>query len=210
MKPDCDNGSGHMMKLAGVLLIAIAMWIGADVLHGSGWLGSPAFLGASPGEPVNWQPLELPDVVEQLSGPPLGPCAPSAFTPDFQALVTRHVVIENVAQFRHVWRVLFKGQPFDASAVNFETHFVLLVGGGLLHPLFGFDITDVESTTGEFEPVMRFGEPEFERALAVRVVLTLPGVPPPKKEEQWRVAAATIPREHLDPVILNRQTFAAP
>jgi hypothetical protein len=171
--------------------------------------GSAAFLGAPPGVPVAWQDVPLPAVVVGPYNDPAVALA-SPFTPTFEQLVTRHSVIENLDQWRHVWRRLYHGVPFNPNLVTFDTHFVLLVGGGLQHPFFGFAINDVEETIGEFEPVMPFKEPAQEPALAVRVVLTYPGPPPPKMEYEWRVVAAAIPREHLEPIILNRQIFAAP
>lgn len=198
----------RMMVLAIALLIS-ACWLAGDGSAAARHKGVYAFLGAAPGTPVSFDTVPLPDVVVGPFNDPAAALA-SPFTPTFQHLVNGYTIIENIDQWRHVWRRLYHGVPMNPGLVSFDTHFVLLVGGGMQHPFFGFSINDVEETIGDFEQIMPFGEPSQEPALAVRVVLSYPGPPPPKMEYQWRVVAAAIPRDNLGPVILNRQVFAAP
>lgn len=212
-----SNGDIHMLMfnywrkipVRGIVVLAfIVMLAGGDGATGRN-AGASAFLGAAAGVAILWQDVPLPSVVV---GPYNDPPAvlTSPFTPTFQNLVNQHTVIENLDQWRHVWRRLYHGVPFNPDAVNFDTHFVVLVGGGLQHPYYGFAINDVEETIGEFAQIMQFGEPAQESALAVRIVLTYPGIKPPKMDFEWRVVAAAIPREFLGPIIINRQILAAP
>ena len=199
----------HCILSIAIALLLSAFWIAGDSRATGRNAGASAFLGAAPGVPVAWDQVPLPEVVVGPYNDPVAALA-SPFAPTFQQLVTEHTIIDNIEQWRHVWRRLYHGVSFNPSLVNFETHYILLVGGGLQHPFFGYAINDVEETIGDFEQIMPFGDPAQEPALAVRVVLTYPGPPPPKMDYQWRLVAAAIPREHLAPVLLNRQIFAAP
>lgn len=169
--------------------------------------GLPAFLGGSQGTAVEWESIPLPPVVEgSFNDPP--PTMLNAFTPSFQQLLTGHTVIVSDAQMRQVWRRLFQ-TPYNASLFDFEDTFVILVGGGSMHPFFGFAITDVESFQASFSPVFFDGNTE-ETALAVRVVTTYTGIPPPKMDPEWKLVAVKVPREYLNAVIVNRQFIAPP
>jgi hypothetical protein len=168
--------------------------------------GLPKFLGAGPGSPIAYALLDLPPVVVGPYNDPR-PLLDSPFTPSFEDLVLGETIIENEAQFRHVWRRLFDA-PYDASAVDFESDFVILVGGGLMHPDFGFSVTDVEAFESEFSALVEFDENPLEPGLAVLVVTELPGVEPPKADPIYRLSAVVVDRDLTGDVIVNRQTLA--
>ena len=84
------------------------------------------------------------------------------------------------------------------------------MGGGLLHPDFGFDITSVDQFETTFTSGGKFAENYLESALAVVGTTFLPGPPPKPADDVYKVAAVIIPNQFLDDIVFNRQVFAAP
>lgn len=193
----------------GIAGIVAAMLIGAA---GSGAhllsSGPAAFMGASPGEPVAFELVTLPPVVESsFNDHPAVVCSP--FTPTFDELLHGETIITSEAQMKHVWRRLFDA-PYDPSLFDFDNTFVVLAGGGLMHPFFGFDIQAVETFTASFEAVINVDSPMEEPGLAVLIVTTIPGAKPPKKDPVWKLAAVKVDIEHFGQLVANRQDLPLP
>lgn len=176
-------------------------------LAATGW-GS-YFLGAGPGTALPFESVTLP----QTTGAPHPDAGPgllqmlsvkSAFSPTLHELLEGQTVITTDAQMREVWRRLFV-QPYDAAQFDFESSFVVLMGGGSIAN-GSFDITAVERVDAEYaEPAGPGGGEGDESFLSVTATTFLSGVqpvdPPPA---QWRLSAVKIPRELLDDVVFRR------
>lgn len=199
--------------------------VAATVLSGAvaGIIGGfPAFEGASAGVPVPFTPVVLPAVSDtaqpsaalEADGMVMGASvaardAARPFQPTFAALVTGETVITTDAQMRSVWETLFD-TPYPAQVFDFRDEFVVLMGGGAMHPWFGFDIAAVDRFDATWSDGGPFPTTYIESGLAVAAVTTLPGVKPEPMDPEFKVSAVRIDRTHLAEVLFNRQVFAAP
>ncbi len=199
--------------LAVLVSLALGAWLAVALESGPKAVagpigGSSLFLGASQGVPVAFDPVLLPPVAAPrpfaLQAAPRGPCVPA-----FVDLVNGETVITDAVRMKHVWRLLFK-TPLNPTLFDFDTSFVVLMGGGLLHPDFGFDITSVDQFEATFTSGGRFAENYLESALAVVGTTFLPGPPPKPADDVYKVAAVIIPNQFLDDIVFNRQVFALP
>ena len=167
---------------------------------------SSHLLGGSAGAPVAFELLTLPPVVLGWHNDPasLQRCA---FAPTFDDLVSGETVITSEAQMKHVWRRLF-AEHFDPSLVDFERDFVVLMGGGFLHPMIDFRISSVELFEVTFENELL--ETYVNSSLAIAGTTYLPGPPPPKMDPIPRVSAVTVSRQYLGNTIFSRLVIAFP
>ncbi len=197
-------------------LAAIALFAFAACLSGPdgataarrGGQGPALFLGAGPGTPVPFSLVRLPEV-DPGGAAELSLVTTHAFDPSFDELVSGNVVITTNSQMRAIWRRLF-AEPYDPGLFDFSTSFVVLMGGGLMHPAIGFWIEAVESYEAAFQPVMKHQEALVEDALAVTAITFLGGPPPPPADDVYHVSAAHIDRAFLAPVLFHRDVLAAP
>jgi hypothetical protein len=193
---------------------ALAFIAAAALLTGlaAGPAAFSVFQGGTAGTPIPFDPIALPKVVV---GPLNNPASLSsiAFVPTFDDLTGGETVIRNEAQWRQVWRRLFNGTPFDPSLVEFETHFVVLMGGGLMDSGISFNITSVEQFDATFSsPDWFFGDSIVPK-LAISSTTVLPGVqqdpetaPPPF----YHLSAVKIPVEFRADVNFHRGIIALP
>jgi hypothetical protein len=166
-----------------------------------------SFLGAGPGVAVPFEPVALPqDVLAPHGGPGLlhALSLKSAFTPSLEQLLQGQTVISSDKQMREVWHKLF-AQPYDAGLFDFESSFVVLMGGGQIVN-GSFEISDVERVEAEYSwwggPG---GDTTSESFLSVTATTFLSGVPPESPPPPtWRLSAVKIPREELDDVVYRR------
>lgn len=164
----------------------------------------PNFVGASAGNPIPFDVVPLPPVMESPHNDPPAPVH-QPFIPSFGQLVNGEIVIRSHQEMRHVWRRLFD-VPYNASLFDFDSSFVVMMGNGLNHPGFGFDITDVE----QFEAMFEGHGTYLEYALAIVGTATLPGPPPPPKDPVYHVSAVRIARDYSGDILFSRQVLAAP
>lgn len=177
--------------------------IGFEVVANSG--GQPNFQGATEGIAVDFEVVPLPLVAgspgaafhAQESGRP--------FIPSFAQLVSGEIVITSNAEMRHVWHRLFH-EPYDPSQFDFDSSFVAMMGNGLQHPYFGFEITDVEQFTATFQS----GDTYLEYPLAIVGTETLPGPKPPPMDPVYKLSAVKIANDLLGDIIFSRQVLALP
>ena len=107
-------------------------------------------------------------------------------------------------QMRAVWERLFSA-PYDASQFDFDTSFVVFMGGG---PIANgsFDISAVEQVEASYANPGGLGsDPAGELFLSVTATTFLSGVQPKDPPgPTWRVAAVKVSRELLDHVVFRR------
>lgn len=143
---------------------------------GAAYVASSAFLGAPAGVAVSFTHLTLPNV--KLSpARPLPPNDPEAFTPAFDQLLYSNTVITTEAQFKKVWSLLY-AEPYDATLVDFDSDFVVLMGGGAAY--WGFDIQNVEQVDAKYSS-FGFGwggGDEVDKFLSISSFEFIPGVQP--------------------------------
>ncbi|MCP3906292.1 MAG: hypothetical protein GY715_21935 [Planctomycetes bacterium] len=185
--------------------------------------GDPSFVGAAAGIPVEFDVVPLPPVTGGPGPSPgaITPAAPSfgieatprdpacPFAPTFGELVTGETIITSSAQMRAVWSRLFD-TPYPSASFDFNTSYVVLMGGGLMHPWFGFEIAAVDEFEATFADGGPFPTNYLEYPLAVVAVTTFPGVKPPPMDPVHKVSAVRIPKTFLRDVIFNRQDSALP
>ncbi|MHC5114374.1 MAG: hypothetical protein ACYTGP_08100 [Planctomycetota bacterium] len=183
--------------------------------------GMPTFVGATSGIPVEFFAVPLPPVsigpgpgAKAPAGPSVGhETAPRAdacpFAPTFNDLVTGETVITTDAQMRDAWSRLFD-EPYAPALFDFDTSYVVLVGGGAMHPWFGFEIAAVEEFEATFTDGGPFPTNYLEYPLAVVAVTTLPGVKPPPLDPEYKVSAVRIPIAQRRDLVFNRQVLALP
>lgn len=193
------------LRTLGLVSGAVALTLAAGPL-------ATIFQGASPGAPVAFEPLALPTVVV---GPlnDLPSLASQPFTPSFDELTSGETIITTPEQWRHVWRRLFAGEPLDPSLVDFDSEFVVLMGGGFMDSTVGFSITSVEQFEATFAGFDWFPGDAVEQKLAIVATTVFPGVqpdpdvvPPPFHH----VAAVKIPRELEADILFHRAIVALP
>lgn len=219
----CSRRSPLITLLFLTLLATVAFISAVPVAPGRAPSTGPvaSFLGAGEGLPIPYETLTLPAVIiGPHNDPPLVadptsrtsdhliPCG-DGFIPTFDELVTGETIITNDAAMAHIWNRLFT-TPYDPNLFDFQDTFAVLMGGGLMHPWFGFEISSVEQFESTFTSGTPIPEIYAEPALAIVATTILPGVPPPPKDDVYKVAAVSIPRAHLDDIIFNRQVLALP
>ncbi len=200
------RGISTLPKIAvAAILLASVTTLESGSMADSG-RGSAVFVGADAGFPVAFSILNLPPVVV---GSFNDPASLSPFEPSFAELTTGNTVIESLAQAQRIWRRLF-AQPFDASSVDFNDQFIVLVGAGALVNSF-LEITSVEQFTATFEDPFRFGGPVDEPKLAVISTLTIGGAhPDPKILPTFQLAAVAISRDVESDIIFHRALLPLP
>ncbi len=208
-----DDREPRMRSTLAVLVsLALGAWLAVALESGPKAVagpiaGSSLFLGASPGVPVAFDPVLLPPVAGP-GRPALATARPDPCVPAFAHLVSGETVITDDVKMKQVWSLLFDA-PFP-TLFDFDTTFVVLMGGGLLHPDFGFEITSVDEFQATFTSGGLSPETYLETALAVVGTTLLPGPPPKPADDVYKVAAVIIPNQYLDDIVFNRQVFAAP
>ena len=130
-----------------------------------------------------------------------------AFVPTFDELISGETLITNEAQIKHIWRRLFAA-PYDSRFVDFEQDFVVLMGGGFLHPMYEFRISSVELFEVTFET--EFLETFVDSSLAIAGTTYLPGPPPPEMDPIPHLSAVRISRQFLGNAVFSRLVNAAP
>jgi hypothetical protein len=196
--------TARLLLLAGVMS-ATAVIAGSTSAGGS---RAPAvFEGAGNGTPVEFLHLPLPEVAE---GPFNEPANLNPFEPTFAQLTTGNTVIRSEAQLKRVWRRLF-ATPYDASLVDFDTHFVILVGAGQIAN-GSIEVTSVEQFEAVFEQPEWFGSPAVETKLAVTATVTLGGAFPDPKlfPPIYRLDAVAVDRGVEADIIFHRAVIALP
>lgn len=188
-----------------VLLLAAAFSGPGQVFAGAGGPASN-FLGAGAGSPIAFDLIKLPAVIVAIGAPAVS-FHNNPFAPDFETLVQGETVITTQRQMHYVWSRLF-GIPFDPELFDFDNTFVVLMGNGLQHPAYGFEITNVEQFEGSF--VSEMNDVYLEHALAVVATEFLPGPPPKPADPIYMVSAVTINKQFLGDILFSRQVFAAP
>jgi hypothetical protein len=123
--------------------------------------------------------------------------------------VNGETIITSEAQMRHVWRRLF-AVPYDAGLFDFDRDFVVLMGGGFVHPAIGFQITVVERFEATLEDAYGLPDTYVEPALAVVGTTILPGPPPREEDFVYRIAAVRVAQSQLDDILFHRQVLALP
>ena len=105
---------------------------------------------------------------------------------------------------KKVWSMLY-AQPYDASQVDFDSDFVVLMGGGAAS--WGFDVNSVEQVDAKY-PMFGFGPggaEDVDRFLSVTSFEFIPGVypqdPPPG---HYRVSGVRIRKDLFDDVVFHR------
>lgn len=166
------------------------------------------FLGAGPGSAVPFVSVALP---QPTPAPPLvdlpqfrSLTGRSPFTPPLQQLLEGETLITTERQMREVWARLFS-VPYDASLFDFDSSFVVLMGGGSVAN-GSFDISAVEQVEASYASPGGFeGETATETFLSVTATTFLNGVQPQEPPSPaWRVSAVRIPSELLDDVVFRR------
>ena len=202
------------LVLVGVLFVGVA----TAALVGS----LSSFLSAPAGQPVPYQVVELPPV--KLPTTALAPsassarsgvsfwqlAAPDAWQPSIEQLVNGDTVIETEDQMRDVWARLFK-PAYDASLFDFDSDFVVLMGGGALQ-LASFGISAVERVDAQYSiPLFAPPAAQTDPFLSVTGTHVWPGIlpsdPPPA---QYVVSAVRIAKDQLDDVVFHRNGIALP
>ena len=105
----------------------------------------------------------------------------------------------------YVWHRLFRA-PYDPSQFDFDSSFVVLMGNGLQHPEFGFEITSVEQFTATFHSDATY----LEYPLAIVGTEILPGAKPPTMDPVYKLSAVKIANDFMGDVIFSRQVLALP
>ena len=199
--------------LAVLVSLALGAWLAVSLQSGPKAVAGPVgggslFLGASQGVPIPFVPVALPPVAAgsraELQVPP-----PPAGLATFADLVNGETVITSEVELKHAWRLLFDA-PLGPTLFDLDSSFVVIMGGGLLHPTFGFEITSVDEFQATFTSGGPFRENYLETALAIVGTTFLPGPPPGEMAPVYKVAAVCIPNQYLDDIVFNRQIFAAP
>jgi hypothetical protein len=189
--------------------LIVTLALGAGACAAALAAGAPmvsSFLGAPAGEPVAFQALALPPVAASL--PPSAVTATSAtaqarlpagdvFAPSLTALLTGNTVIRTEPQMRAVWKQLFD-VPYDASLFDFDSSFVVLMGGGVIG--YGsFEISAVEQVTASWtDPGGSDGAGASAPFLAVTSTTFLSGVPPVDPPSPVPVVSAVRIAKDLD------------
>ena len=173
-----------------------------------------SFLGASAGVPVPFQTLPLPPVAVALPAAAAGGAGTTAalarlapggaFAPTLEQLLQGNTLIRTEAQMRHVWKQLF-AVPYDPSLFDFESSFVVLMGGGVIAN-GSFEISAVEQSTASWDNPGGPGGPQEDLPfVAVTATTFLSGVqpvePPPPVPF---VSAVSLPKELGDDVLFHR------
>src|SRR5262245_43611932 len=83
---------------------------------------APSFESAPAGVAFPFQPLALPALALHAHGHPH-----CAFAPSRAQLLSGETVIRTEAQFREVWKELFRA-PFDPTLADFDHDVVVLLG----------------------------------------------------------------------------------
>ena len=114
----------------------------------------------------------------------------------------------------HGFAAAVSGHPCGAAGrfalAVLENDFLVVAGSGLLHPDYGFGITNVEAFTNEFIGPDFFPDTYLEAGLAVVVTTSFPGPKPPKADPIYRLEAVSISRDFLAPAVISRQIIAYP
>lgn len=195
--------------VAAAAIAAVALFTAGAVIGGQRG-GNSSYQGSSPGTPVAYTPIALPPVqIGPFNDPPPAPGSAGAFSPALEDLATGQTIITTEDQMRYAWRRLFTA-PYPAGAFDFEVEFVVLMGGGLLPPDFGFEITAVEVSQPTFTDSR--GTFYLSDLLAVTASTIQPGVPPKKElDPVWMVAAVSIDRDLLtDGAVFGRVDLPLP
>lgn len=167
--------------------------------------GQPNFQGATAGIPVNFEIVPLPPVAGTPAGESLTQTSDRPFVPGFVQLVSGEIVITSNAEMEYVWHRLFRA-PFDPSQFDFDSSFVVMMGNGLQHPFFGFEITDVEQFIATFQREDTY----LEEALAIVGTEILAGPEPPPMDPVYKLSAVKIANDLLGDIIFSRQVLALP
>jgi hypothetical protein len=176
------------------LAIAAAVW-------------PPFFLGAAAGNAVPFEYVVLPppSPAPQVGDLPLFQrLAPrSPFSPRLQQLLEGETLVTSEKQMREVWDRLF-AVPYDAAQFDFESSFVVLMGGGAIAN-GSFDISAVEQVEASYANPGGFDGDATETFLSVTATTfqsgVLPDDPPPPT---WRLSAVKVARALLDDVVFRR------
>ena len=177
--------------------------IGLEVVANSG--GQPNFQGATEGIPVSFDVVPLPPVTATSVAASLTQTSGGPFVPSFAQLVSGETVITSNAEMEFVWHRLFR-EPYDPSLFDFDSSFVVMMGNGLQHPYFGFEITNVEQFTATFQSDATY----LEYPLAIVGTEILPGPKPPPKDPVYKLSAVKIANEFVGDIIFSRQVLALP
>jgi hypothetical protein len=197
-----------MSKKAFAFIAAAALLTGLA----AGPVAFSVFQGGTTGTPIPFDPIPLPEVVVGPLNDP-APLSSIAFVPTFDHLTGSETVIRTEAEWRQVWRRLFNGTPYDPSLVDFQTHFVVLMGGGLMSPVISFSITSVEQFEATFSsPDWFFGDSIVPK-LAISSTTVFPGVKPDPDvvgPPFHHLSAVKIPIEFEADVNFHRGIIALP
>lgn len=174
------------------------------------WASSSFFLGAPAGVDVPVTHVPLPPVVWQ-PGQVIPPAVANTngFVPGVVDLLDGEIVIRNERSMRFVWSRLF-GVPYDASLFDFQSSFVVLVGGGAMDQSW-FDISAVESVDATYAGGFPGSGTDVERFLSVTATTTFPGQPNPfPPPPSYRIDAVKVPLAAFDDVVFHRRVVALP
>ncbi len=177
--------------------------VGLEVVANSG--GQPNFQGATEGIPIDFDVVTLPPVTATPVAMSLTQTSAGPFVPSFAQLVSGETLITSNAEMEYVWHRLFH-EPYDPSQFDFDSSFVVMMGNGLQHPYFGFEITNVEQFTATFQS----GDTYLEYPLAIVGREILAGPKPPPKDPVYKLSAVRIANDFMGDVIFSRQVFALP
>lgn len=167
--------------------------------------GQPNFQGATEGIPVGFDVVLLPQVAATQFAASLTQTSAGPFVPSFAQLVSGETVINSNAEMEFVWHLLFR-EPYDPSLFDFDSSFVVMMGNGLQHPDFGFEITSVEQFTATFQSDATY----LEHPLAIVGTDILPGAKPPSMDPVYKLSAVKIANDFMGDVIFSRQVLALP
>jgi hypothetical protein len=189
-------------------LLALFAVLAASTAWAAVALRPGIFLGAQAGVPQPFESVALPPVAL--------PAAPaqtllarhallpgSAFAPPLEQLLSGDTVITSDAQMLEVWQRLF-AEPYDAGAFDFESTFVVLMGGGVIaNGTFG--IESVETVEASYADAGGPGGSPTGTFLSVTAVTFLTGVPPVDPPSPVpSVSAVAIDRALLGDVVFHR------
>lgn len=193
---------------------AITLAVGTAAVASARALVS-SFVAAPAGVAIAHRPLLLPDVQFATTLPLPSARIGGTLGPTAEQLLQESYVVTDEQQWRSLWRTLF-GVPFDPTLVDFDSEFVVLVGGGSLSQA-SFGMSSVEVVDAEWTMPGFFGGPlpgpltEVNGFLAVTATTVFAGAaqfPPPP--HTWRVAATAIDRAEYDDVVVQRASVFAP
>lgn len=190
--------------LAGTIVALASAATAAAIQAGSFFQSAPAGVTLPvahvPLPPVQWQPGQvIPPAVANTNG----------FVPGVDEMLNGQLVIRNERSMRYVWARTF-GIPYDASLFDFQTSFVVWMGGGA-HDIGWFDISGVETVDADYAGGIPGPGSEVDRFLSVTATTTFPGQPNPfPPPPSYRVDAVRVPLADFDDVVFHRRVVGLP